>query len=556
MATVCSVCGQRLARTARTCHVCGEPVDAALGAASTSRVLAPSAARHENIPTVHDPDPRAGPPPTDTVLPRRVRLLVLVGLVIVGLALGTTYAALRSSPQDRPDDASYGLVRTSREPALRWQRQLAQVAPNLRCPPRVPTDDPRHDSCVVTASATTRDVVVVSVQHSEQSEVIGLSRADGTVGWHRRARAGSTYDCVVLRQRLWCLTVPLIYQVVHPDTENGSSDGSFDVYPMRSAAYRSSTLIRLDPATGAVLSTSPVPGSTSGAAFAGVGFGGFYVVGRGPGAAGTVARFSLSGDLQWRHLMTVIRPHWGYSVANSHAAAPQVYELGGRAVVSLSEVTGRLAVFMAQGGVPVRSAPGHVVTVLGTTVVTQVGSGVLSVGNRQVPENAVAVLAADDRSGAEPVLVTQYSPPDADADPTSDAAPVVFLARSPADPIRTSHPLPEGDEPVAYCGGVMVTAMTNVFTGYDSPSGTRLWVAVTNGGFSPQVRCTGDDVVIANEYSATAFSLKSGARIWTVTYPFGSTVTASGFGDPQDGLVVGPSNTAVVGAGTSVSYLR
>lgn len=552
MATDCVVCGRRLSRKARVCNVCGEPTDPS-GSAGYARALAASAAAQQDVAAVAEPDHTAGQLTDGTTRPRRVRLLLLAGVVTVVLALSGTYAALRSAPPRAPDGAAYGVVQLSADPGLRWQHPVAQVAPELRCPTAATeAASATYQLCSVTTSATVGDTVVVSVQRSQHAELVGLARADGEVKWHKSAPAGSTYNCMVLNKRLWCLTVPLIYQVVTNDSPIADTDSLFSSGPRRSASYSSAVLTRLEPSTGAILNSSPVSGSTAGAAFVGIGFGGFYVLGRGSDSAGTVIRFSMNGAPQWNHLLTLVQPRKGLLVPN-----PQVYERAGAALVSFGEVAGRQAVFSVEGGTPVRSASGHVVTVVGGIIVTQTGSTVLSIGPRKVPENAVAALPADDRSTAEPVLSYRFS--DADPDPYSlnDPTPPTVVVRAPADPLRTTHRLQEGDEPIAYCGGVIVSAMTNVYSGINPTSGARVWVVVGDAGLNPQIRCTGSEVVIANEYRATAISVKNGAQVWSVSYPVGSAVTDSGYGDPEDGLVVGPSRDAGIGANTtSLSYLR
>ncbi|MEO8751030.1 MAG: PQQ-binding-like beta-propeller repeat protein [Allobranchiibius sp.] len=533
MARSCPVCGQRLPRKARVCGVCGEPIRATSSQAPFT-VLAPTAGLQQAAgggAEVADFDQLQRWSGADRAHPSRARLLVLTVVVVLGLALGATYAALRSAPPRVPDGAAYGVVRVSSSPKVRWQHPLAQIAPDLRCPTVVTPTPPIADPCVVTASATVADVVVVSVQRSQQAELVGLSKADGGVTWHRRAPAGSTYDCMVLNKRLWCLTVPLAYQPL-----SGR--------PQLSAAYRSAVLTGLDPTTGVVLRSSPIPGSSVAAAFAGVGVrpSGFYVLGRDSNSAGTVVRFSVNGTPQWNHLVTVIQPQGSFSGITGEEASPQVHELAGRALVSLSEVGGRAAIFAVQKGTPIRSAPGHVLTVIDQSVVTQVGRGQMSIGNRKVADNAVSVLSADDRSPGEPVLTTQFS--------TGS-----FVTRAPTDPVHNAHHLHTGEEPVAYCGGVIVTSMRGVFAGYDPTSGAGRWATVFDGGTYPQIRCTHDSVVITNDSRASGFSLTAGAQLWTADYPNGSRLTSSGYGDPQDGVVAGPANF-LTNPSTSLSYLR
>ncbi len=401
----CPVCGQRLPRKARVCGICGEPINAT-SVASTSMVLAATAGLQQAA-SMADSDTAAVSPSNGPAWPRRARFAVLAGAVVVGLALIATYAALRSAPPRVPDGAAYGVVRVSSDPQLRWQHPLAQIAPGLRCPTVVRSTDPIADACVVTASATVADVVVVSVQRSQQSELIGLSGANGAIRWHMRAPAGSTYDCMTLNKALWCVTVPLIYQAVTDKSPVAGTNSLSNSGPRFSAAYRSAVLTGLDPATGVVLRSSPIPGSNVSAIFAGaaVGSNGFYVLGLGSNFAGTVMRFSVNGTPQWKHVVSV-PPQLSSSRITGQFAGPQVHEVAGRALVSLSEVGGRQAVFAVQGGTPIRSAPGHVVTVIDGVVVSQIGDGLLSIDNRKVADNAVPVLSVEDRSTGESVLTT------------------------------------------------------------------------------------------------------------------------------------------------------
>lgn len=534
MAADCPVCGQPPSRRAQVCEVCGEPIGAIKSTDRTTREALSGT--------------------SGLVRPGRVRLLTLTGLVIVGLALSATYVALRSPEPPTRDGTAYGVARLSAEPGLRWQHPLAQVAPDLRCPTALALDMPSADACSITASSVVQGIVIVAVQRAQQAELVGLARADGVVKWRKRAPSGSTYDCMVMSGLLWCLTTPLTYQVIKKEAP---SDGIpvVNISAQRSAAYRSAALTRLEPTTGAVLHSSAVPGSGVGVAFAGVGLDGFYVLGRGSQTVGTVARFSAQGGALWSRAITLIDRESNFSTLTRKVVSPQVHELFGRALVSLAEVAGRQAVFTIARGAPVPSGAGHVVTVLGATVVTQVGGSALSIGGRMIPENAVAVLSADDRSRGEPVMVTRFSAPDpASTDGLTLAA---FATRAAVDPLRATHPLQIGDEPVAYCSGVIVTLAAGALAGYDAATGVRRWVAGDLDGANLQVRCSGSQVVFANEYQAVAFSLENGAQTWSITYPLGSLVTNGGYGDPGDGLVAGPTDDAGLPTGTtSMSYLR
>lgn len=107
-----------------------------------------------------------------------------------------------------------------------------------------------------------------------------------------------------------------------------------------SAAYRGAVLTRIDASTGQVLHSSSMPGSVQGAAFAGVGVNGFHVIGRGSSNKVTVASFSSRGELQWSHLLTVVFSPANFSIRTQQEASPQVFEVGGRAFVSLAEIGG------------------------------------------------------------------------------------------------------------------------------------------------------------------------------------------------------------------------
>lgn len=560
MARVCPGCGRHAARQAPSCSACGEPL--AVGTTG-SAVLATTAGRSYVAPSDEAGAPSGDAEPvgdggeenTARKLSRGTRWMVAVGVVVLSVSLSTTYVALKSTPPRVPDGVAYGRVRLSSDPGLRWQRNFGQIAPDLGCPTAVTQDNPSAEACLVTASATVDGLVVVAVQRSQRAELVGLATRDGAVKWRRRSPAGSTYDCMVTGGRLWCLSVPLFYPVIEHNTPNGATDGSFDVFPRRSAAYRSAVLVRLEPTTGAVVAGSPVPGSGAGAAFAGVGPGGFYVLGRGQKPAGTVVRYSGRGEVQWSHRVTLVLPQSSSSTLTRQVATPQVHELQGRALVSLAQVAGRQAAFAVMGGAPVRAAVGHVVTVLERTVVSQVGSGTLRVDGHEIPENALAVLSADDRSGGEPLLVTQFSAVDPNDSGASDSA--GFTLRSRSQPTAGGHSLQAQDQPVAYCAGVVLTLAGGAVAGYDSASGVRRWTAGVLDGADLQVRCNGSQVVFANSYQATAFSLDSGTQIWTVSYPLGSIVTGGGYGDPPQGLLAGPSNNTGLPTGTtSVSYLR
>lgn len=560
MAMACPVCGRRRRRSARRCDICGEPVAAGT---TVSALLASTAGRGylvagDDADTTPDAAESVRDRPdgnTARKLSRGSRWMVAAGLVVLSLSLSTTYVALRSTLPQVPDGVAYGRVRLSSDPGLRWHRDVAQIAPDLGCPAAVTQDNPSADACSVTASTTVDDLVVVAVQRAQRAELIALATRDGAVKWRRRAPAGSTYDCMVTGGRLWCLSVPLFYPVIERTIPNGATDGSFDVFLRRSAAYRSADLVRLEPSTGAVVAGSPVSGSGAGAAFAGVGRGGFYVLGRGQEPAGTVVRYSGRGDMQWKHRVTLVLRQSSSSTLTRKVAAPQVHELQGRALVSLAQVAGRQAVFTVLGGVPVASAFGHVVTVLDRTVVSQVGSGTLMVDGHAIPQNALAVLSADDRSGGEPLLVTRFSAFESDDSGAAESA--GFTLRSPSQPAVGGHRLPAQDQPVAYCAGVVLTLADGAVAAYDSASGVRRWTAGMLDGADVQVRCNGSQVVFANSYQATAFSLDSGTQTWTVAYPLGSIVTGGGYGDPPQGLLAGPSNNTGLPTGTtSVSYLR
>ncbi|XAS77540.1 hypothetical protein V3G39_05745 [Dermatophilaceae bacterium Sec6.4] len=496
-------------------------------------------------------------------LSRNIRWVVVAGVLTICLSLSATYVALREAPQRIPDRNASGQVRLSSDPQVRWQRPLNDVAAALGCPTALPSssspEDPgglfATDLCSVTSSAIVGDVVVVAVQRSQRAELVGLVRETGSVRWHRAAPAGSTYDCLVITGRLWCLTVPVFYQVVDNTSPIDGDQSSFSSHSERSAAYRGATISRVDVATGAILHNSQVAGAPEGAAFAGVGTGGFYVLGHGLPDEATVARYSMGGQAQWSHRVSLVRLQSSFSFVTGQVAHPHVVELRGRALVSLAQVAGRQAVFSVAGGAPVSAGAGHVVTVLDRTVVTQVGDGVLTVGTRRIPENATAVLSADDRTRGEPLLVTVFSFPDPSGQDGSVST--AYVGRSPSDPAAAPRRLSPGDQPIAICGGVIVTLGSAVLAGYDAATGVRRWVADGAAGNDVQARCTDSQVVLANGYRISGYSLRSGASAWSLSIPVNSSIGDSGLGDPSDGMVVGLSGElSLPGDRGGLSYLR
>lgn len=568
MPRMCSVCGRRAARGAVACATCGEPF---AGSETVSRVLATTAGRSDGAGAADLGGEQLGDAPdgngSDGSIvgrsSRSLRWLVVASVLTVCFSLSATYVALREAPQHIPDGNASGQVRLSSDPQVRWQHPLNEVAAALGCPTALPSssspEDPgglsAKDLCSVTSSAIAGDLVIVAVQRSQRAELVGLARETGSILWHRTAPAGSTYDCLVTTGRLWCLTVPLFYQVVDNTSPIDGDQSSFSSHSERSAAYRGATISRVDVATGAILHNSQVAGAPEGAAFAGVGSGGFYVLGHGLQDEGTVARYSMGGQAQWSHPVSLVRLQSSFSLVTGQVARPQVNELRGRALVSLAQVAGRQAIFAVAGGAPVNAGAGHVVTVLDTTVVTQVGDGALTVGTRRIPENATAVLSADDRTRGEPLLATVFPFPD----PSGQDGPVstAYVARSPSDPVAAPRRLSPDDQPIVICGGVIVTLGSAVLAGYDAATGVRRWVADGAAGNDVQARCTDSQVVLANGYRISGYSLQSGANAWTLSIPVNSSIGDSRSGDPSDGMVVGLSGELnPPGDRGGLSYLR
>lgn len=532
----CRVCNYRLARTAEECPVCGEPV---AGTSGRTGCLAATAQAGEVLDSaVSSTDTAALEVQSSPVRTHRaaghgrVRWIAFASGVALAIAGVGSYFLLR---RDSSVIGAYSLARMVSDPGARWQRAVGDIAPDLGCQGPLSTNPLQPtDSCVVADSVVLTDTVVVVVQRGGQAMLAGLRRDDGRVRWRRAAPAGSTYDCLAVHGRLWCLSTPSPPYVVL--LTQGSDRGQTDqnLLPRGRGGAANAVLAEILPRTGATTRSQTVLGSFSSVTFGGVGDRCLYVVAESSVASATVLRYSTLGQLQWSRQLS-LQGENGPSVGSDPTPPVQVSERDGRSYVSAAQVGSQQAVFDSSTGAHVSTAQGHVAAVVGATVVTQEGSGALMVDDTPIGGNLVAQLLANDHSGDEPII-TGY-----EADPNDLPYPQgPYTIRSPSGPKTASSTMKVGESPVAFCRGVVIGHALRGISGYDARSGRRLWAIGFDEGSSLEIRCDGSKVLISDGVRVTAFETATGDDSWSVLLPGSTRLTGGGFGDPATALVAGP----------------
>ncbi len=550
----CPVCRQRLLRASealQACEVCGEPVvsdvDLAVGAEGRGRFAV-----------------------------SRRRGLLAAG-VVVGLVAATTIYLTSRDNNGNPDAAAYGILKLSSDPGVRWRVQLARIAPDLGCPTKPGGIDEDIAFCSATDAVVTGDMVVVAVQRQQRAELVAVS-TDGAVRWHRSAPAGSTYDCLARKRRVWCVTRPLSYTVLTPTTSIDSADPaatrSYTIATKRSELFAGSSLSEIDPRTGTLRHTTPISWSSDDAAIAGVATDGLYVVAGLPEndrATLRVMRYSREGALAWTREVYFTKNGMTMLPGFESPAPVRVFETGGSAYVTAAEVAGRQAIFDAGTGKPSGAESGHVVTVTRDAIVTQRGSGGLTMGGVGVGDSVVAGLAADDRSAGEPVSTGAggWEPQDlqnpgegADADgSTSNPKHKPIVLRSMPDLRRSAATIDADDLPLAFCDGVLVSISpagfgSGQFSGLNPRDGKPRWSGPSPVGFASQTRCAGPTVVLTDGRQVAGVDLKSGRNGWTADLPGDVVMLGGGIGDPGEGVLLGPQDTGHGATATTLTFVR
>ncbi len=511
-------------------------------------MLAPTAAHDRGASVVLD----AGAAPAG---PRGWRTRRTVILLAAVLAVTLTAVAARVWHDDDPPlgpggpaAAAYGMVRLGQDPGPRWQRPITQVAPGLGCGAAIPGSEPRGGACTIVDSVSTAAIVAVVVRHGIESELAGLAPADGTVRWHRAPVAGRTIECLARSGRLWCLTAR-----ADPILASSTIDGTTSRPSAPPLPGALAVLQELDPRTGAVRHEVAVPDSTYQAHLAGVGPAGIYIVALPRAGIASVQRYDARGVMAWRRTVPFADALSELPAGDTavQIVRPQVTEDRGRVYVTQVQRGGAQAVFTATDGSVVESGPGRVVDVVGHLVVSQTGNGALTAGGTTLPANALARLAANDRSAGGLVLAATHTGTNEIVD---GQAPVQLRsARAPGDQVAR---LPGGTDPVAFCAGTVLTHTNARLTGVDPRTGRSRWNRPVADGLSLQVRCAGDAVVFINGAEASAYDVRTGRQRWSVPLPAVSQLTPPAFGDPADGLVFGPDDTVLVAGTPVVTFVR
>lgn len=524
----CSVCHHRVTRGEQACPICGEPV---------ARVS------------------RGGPKPAVGArvisrprLSRRRPRLIAGGVLLVGLSVTGVFVIHGRSGSTGPPDAAYSVARLASDPGARWQRPLGEVAPGLRCGSASATNDPGNDVCTVVDSAVTTAAAVVVVRKGARSELVGLARENGTVRWRRTAPAGSSYRCLTVEGRLWCLTTPAPGSAFFAVARRGESQAG--AMPQVAGGYRGSTLTEVRPETGATVRSTKVPGSQRSAQFGGIGRRGLYVIAGSTATGTTVLRYSDRGALQWSRSVTVTADI--VRIPDFGGVPPvRVIEQAGKSYVSAAQIGDRQTVFTTKSGAPVAAGVGHVASLVGAQIVTQVGSGALLVDGTPLRDNRLADLAADDRSDGEPLLTAHFTDSGAQFPALSPAA-----IRTPTAPDPALAMMKVEDSPTAFCGGVVIGHALRAVSGYDGRTGRRLWGVGLDEGSSLQILCDRSKVVVADGTRVTAYAVRDGAQKWSVPLPKGSRLSVDGFGDSASALLAVPSELDLGASPASITLVQ
>ncbi|GAB3582653.1 hypothetical protein GCM10027579_12760 [Calidifontibacter terrae] len=435
--------------------------------------------------------------------------------------------------------AAAGAVTLSAQPALKWQRTMAQIAPSLGCPATTSSDSSSSGSeptCSVSA-VQDGDLTLASVSKSVYDSGTGSSTStqvfagvdsSGGTKWTIAVPQGRSFQCVAGTDRLWCLST-----ADTSSADSGSSGSSTDSSSSGGSDAPPAQLITYGLSDGKQVATIPVTGGSQAVAFAGMSPTAVYVSATPDSGSNTytLSKISQEGKTSWSRIVAVSPD----SALSAQLRSGRLYLVG-------ADSGGRQVILDDATGAPTADAgAGQVVGLVGDTVVSRpVSGGSLSVGKNPVGQSEFAAVWIHDATA--PLILGSRS-----GDTTS------WQVVDPAKPAVVKYQL-QGS-PVAYCGGRLVTSMSDTYYGLDPEDGSIKWTQP--GKDVSGLWCSGGSVVLRRGALLVGIDRDKGTEKFQSALPSGQ--DSSGGDGRAAWLTVAPEITAdgiVVSDGKVVTYVR
>lgn len=442
---------------------------------------------------------------------RRWRWPALAFAVLVAVVAAGALAWPRSAaPVADPDPSPY-VVDLGSHPRMAWQHTLQDWAPSCRVVAHE-TDEPC--SADIVAENESRMVLQVGPD-SGTTHLVGVDLATGAVSWRQALPARTTVQCRGTPRHLWCIAVSAVPQPKSTD------DG---VQPAEVAGP--AQLISFDLGSGRKKGSASL-GASGVHWFVGVD-NDFVVIGNEPSA-------TRGADAQQGATTapTAIQRFDGDAVDSWHGTlpkgvdgaafgAPMVRSDGIDYLLYATGPDGKGIGFDPGDGSVVSLEEGMAVAEYRGNLVTQSSSGGnLKVAGHQVSGAQVAELIRDN-SPDYPLITVASDDGSADSSQVHQSGP----------PYAITHTVPGLAR--AFCRGRLITGTAQVMDTSTDPGSVASDQDVPLRAIDPStgrtewrisaapdafVMCSGDDVVVNSHGRMTGYSIRTGARGWSVTLP-------------------------------------
>ncbi|MBD2758100.1 hypothetical protein IEE94_01050 [Yimella sp. cx-573] len=462
---------------------------------------------------------------------RGLSKLWLAAGVAATLAIGASAALLFWPDGSKAGDAgtSSGTLSLSNQPALKWSKTFAQIAPDFGCPASSSSDRTTDGPTCFGYATQAGDWVLANVTKSQTNTdtyqttsthlLAGVDTA-GTTKWTVKFPEGQTVQCVAGELRLWCLTKSA--------AASGSSDSSDS---SSSSAPSPSTLVTYDLSNGKSVSSIPVPSSGQSAAFAAVTPHAAYVAATNDSSSGanTMSKFGDNGKANWNKLLVLGKDQNAYGA---------VYE--GKLYLYGSDSSGKQLILDDSSGELQPAEMGKIVGFAGGKVISQASEkGPLSVGKSLVAQDRVGSFSSYDKT---PPLVLGTS--------TSDTT--TYQVVDADKPTTIKYQL-QGS-PAYYCGGTIISSQGSSYFGIDDKGAAKWTIQATD---SRGAWCADGKFAVSSARSLVGYDVEDGQPKFTTALPEMPSGGESGGGGVS--ISVSPELTSTglaVSNDTSVSYVH
>ncbi len=556
----CGNCGARAVEGARFCGECGTAMGAApadfgssvtqvapLRAPSTPEVKGAALPRTPAARTTtswNTPEPAAAgagnsaaasqPRPDGTRRRGRGSLLWAAAGTVAVLAAGSVAAyAFWPNGESAAPGAAAGQVTLSAQPAMKWQKGIAQIAPALGCPATSSSTSDGSDGSTSGAScwmdvAQIGDRTVATVtktaydsdtsQTSVDLAMVGLDDA-GNTKWTVTLPADHRVQCFGGSDRLWCLST-------EQDLSSYGSDGSTsDPAPAQLLTYGLTD--------GKQVATATVPGGAESVTLAGATPDAAYVSATADSASHTytISKVGPDGKIGWSRILGL-----------SDDSTPQVEVRGGRAYVLGVSSAGHQVILDDSSGTPVEGAgTGQVIGLVGDTVVARpIDGGSLSVGQTPVGQDSLGT-----------VWVYDSTPPLLLGSKNGDTTTYQLVDKDKPATIKAQV---QGT-PAAFCGGRLITQNSNSLYGLDPKDGSIAWTQTSKdlGG----LWCADGLVVFRRGNTLVGLDPAKGTEKFQSAVPSTDSASADGGGSAYLWSVPEVTSTGIaLTDGRTATYIR